>query len=58
MSLLDFLGKLFRNPMDSIFMLMEAPMTIETAIGWLIIVVAGMLTLAFFVWILLKITGR
>lgn len=58
MSLLDVFAKLFRNPMDGISFLMEAPMTIETAIGWLIVVFAGMLTLGFFVWILMKITGH
>lgn len=58
MSLLDVFAKLFRNPMDGVSYLMEAPMTMETAIGWLIVVVAGMLTLGFFVWILMKLTGR
>ncbi len=58
MSLLDVFAKLFRNPTDGISYLMEAPMTMETAIGWLIVVFAGMLTLGFFVWILLKLTGR
>ena len=58
MSLLDVFGKLFSNPMEGISYLMEAPMTVEIAIGWLIVVFAGMVTLGFFVWILMKLTGR
>ena len=58
MSLLDLFGKLFRNPVDGLSFLMEAPMSMEIAIGWLIFVGAGVLTLAFFVWFLMKITGR
>lgn len=58
MSLLDVFAKLFRDPIGGFSYLMEAPMTMETAVGWLIIIAAGMVTLGFFVWILLKIVGR
>ena len=58
MSLLDVFAKLLRNPMESVSYLMEAPLTMETAIGWLILVLAGMIALGLFVWILMKLTGR
>lgn len=58
MSLLDVFAKLFRNPMEGISLLMDAPMTMEAAMGWLIVVFAGMITLGLFVWILMKLTGR
>ena len=58
MSLLDVSAKLFREPIGAFSYLMVAPMTLEPAVGWLIIIAAGMVTLGFFVWILLKIVGR
>jgi hypothetical protein len=58
MSLVDLFAKLFSDPKGGLAYLIEAPMTIETAAGWLIVAFTGMVTLGFFVWILMKITGR